>query len=67
MIKSLAIQNCGKFDDLVLSEFRQRLVEAQAAQTLLNTMLQGFQTRGFSKREETDASTPRMCERVCEP
>ncbi|MBD1855318.1 transposase [Leptolyngbya sp. FACHB-1624] len=47
------------FDHSVLSEFRQRLVDAQAEQALLEAMLKCFQARGLLKargKQRTDST-----------
>jgi transposase len=55
---SLELEDPG-FDYSVLSEFRQRLVDAQAEQTLLEAMLQCFQAKGLLKargKQRTDST-----------
>jgi transposase len=47
------------FDFSVLSEFRERLVEGQATQRLLDVVLEAFKTRGLLKargRQRTDST-----------
>ncbi|WNZ45287.1 IS1182 family transposase [Leptolyngbya boryana CZ1] len=55
---SLELDDPG-FDHSVLSEFRQRLVDAQAEQALLEAMLKCFQARGLLKargKQRTDST-----------
>jgi transposase len=57
-VLSLALNDAG-FDFSVLSEFRQRLIEHEAGERLLDEMLQQFKARGLLKargKQRTDST-----------